>query len=120
MFGDEPTPPAYIVGTLLGESITPGRSPETIAGSRIAARGEDWVRMESPSWMMTGATVVHVADGLLTLAVFQRYDKAFGVGRLVWGALSPVHRRLAAPTLRRARLSLRERRAAGVRVPAAA
>lgn len=120
MFGDEPSAASYIVGTLLGERVTPGRSPETIGGNRIAGRGADWVRMESPSWLLSGATVVHAADQTLTLAVFQRYDKALGLGRLVWGALSPVHRRLAPPTLRRARKTLRTRRGTAVPAEAAA
>ncbi|WP_344533725.1 hypothetical protein [Streptomyces albiaxialis] len=53
----------FIWRVLLGLRLARRRrsSPTHIAGWRIAGRGDDWIRVEARSWMLTGHLVVHVA-----------------------------------------------------------
>src|SRR5207247_446134 len=53
---------------LLGLRLGPRRSPDYIHRWKIAARGEDWVRIEAASWMMSAALVFKVDEGQLSLA----------------------------------------------------
>jgi hypothetical protein len=99
MFGDVPDlAERFIWRVLLGMRLSRGRSPHTVAGWRIAARGEDWIRLEASSWFLTGNLVIRVTTHQLSLATFLRYDRM--PGRLVWPPLSMVHRRLAPGLLR--------------------
>jgi hypothetical protein len=99
MFGDVPDlAERFIWRVLLGMRLSPGKSPKTVAGWRIAARGEDWIRLEARSWFLTGNLVIRVTTQQLFLATFLRYDRM--LGRLVWPPLSIVHRRLAPGLLR--------------------
>lgn len=93
MFGDVPSAGARLIWRgLLGLRLSRGRSPHTVAGWRIAERGEDWVRLEAESWYLTGNLVVRTADEHVSLTTFLRYEHAFG--RLLWPPLSAVHRAL--------------------------
>lgn len=99
MFGDEPDITARLIWQgLLGLRLSRGRSPGTVAGWRIAERGEDWIRLEAASWFLTGNLVVRTAEGRLSLGTFVRYDRPLARG--VWTALSTIHRRLAPGLLR--------------------
>lgn len=94
MFGDVPDlAERFIWHGLLRLRLSPGRSPRTVAGWRIAARGEDWIRLEATSWFLAGNLVVRAAGGTVSLGTFLRYDR--WPGRVVWGTLAPVHRRLS-------------------------
>jgi hypothetical protein len=109
MFGDVPTAAErFIWRGLLGIRLNRGRSPDTVAGWRIAGRSEDWIRLEAASWFLTGNLLVQVADGQVSLGTFLRYDRR--LGHLVWPPLSAVHRRLAPGLLRDAAAHLRARR----------
>ncbi|MEV0118208.1 hypothetical protein AB0H77_34035 [Streptomyces sp. NPDC050844] len=106
MFGDVPSPAErFIWRGLLGIRLSRGRSPQTVAGWRIAARGEDWIRLEAASWFLAGNLVVRAADGRVSLGTFLRYDR--WLGRLLWPPLSAVHRRLAPGVLRDAEAKVR-------------
>ena len=101
MFGDAPDAgELFIWRGLLGLRITRRASPDTVAGWRIGARGEHWIRLEAESWFLSGNLVVRSAGGRLSLATFVRYDRA--VGRVVWPPLSAVHRHLVPGVLRAA------------------
>lgn len=86
-----------------GLRLESGRSPDHIAGWRIAGRGEDWIRTEASSWFMTAQLVVHIEGQLLSVATLVRYDRR--AAALLWPTLSIVHRaampRLLAGTVRR-------------------
>ncbi|MFI6941869.1 DUF2867 domain-containing protein [Streptomyces sp. NPDC050418] len=113
MFGDEPSrTERFIWRGLLGLRLAGGRSPRTVAGWRIAGRGEDWVRLEAASGSLTGQLIVRAAEGRVSLTTFLRYDRT--PGRLVWTPLSAVHRRLGPGLLREtaAKVGARQRAAA--------
>ncbi|MGK5558377.1 DUF2867 domain-containing protein [Actinomadura kijaniata] len=116
MFGDVPTPAErFIWRGLLGMRLLPGPSPDTVAGWRIAERGEGWIRLETASRFLTGRLLVQAAGGRVSLGTFLRYDRRLGHG--VWPPLSAVHRRLVPGLLREAeeRVRIRDdfRRAGG-------
>ncbi|MDP9868452.1 MULTISPECIES: hypothetical protein [Streptosporangium] len=99
MFGDVPSAAERLLWRgLLGLRLSRGRSPDTVAGWRIAGRGEDWIRLEAASWFLTGNLLVQAADGRVSLGTFLRYDRR--LGHSVWPPLSAVHRRLAPGLLR--------------------
>lgn len=94
MFGDCPSrTERFIWRGLLRLHLHRGKSASTIAGWTVAAHGPDWVRMETASRMATAALVVRATETELSLTTFMRYDRP--AGRLIWAALSPVHRRLS-------------------------
>ncbi|GGS15062.1 hypothetical protein GCM10010221_09970 [Streptomyces parvus] len=106
LFGDVPDPVERLIWQcLLGLRLSRGRSPGTVAGWRIAERGEDWIRLEAASWFLTGNLVVRAADGQVSLGTFLRYDHP--LARAVWPPLSAVHRRLAPGLLRDAAATVR-------------
>ncbi|WP_283138116.1 hypothetical protein [Rhizohabitans arisaemae] len=105
MFGDVPSLAELLIWRgLLGLRLSRGRSPDTVAGWRIAERGEDWIRLEAASWFLTGNLLVQAAEGRVSLGTFLYYDRR--LGRSVWPPLSAVHRRLAPGLLRDAAAKL--------------
>src|SRR5439155_15311894 len=48
---------------LLGLRLGPSYAPGYVHGWRIAGSGDDWIRLEAASWLMTCNAVGHVADG---------------------------------------------------------
>jgi hypothetical protein len=84
----------------LGMRLGPRRSPNYIAGLKIAARGADWVRLEAASWMMTVALVFKADEARLSWASFARYDRR--VAALVFSPGSIVHRKAGFVLMRRA------------------
>jgi hypothetical protein len=96
---------------LLGLRLGPRHSADYVQGWKIAARGDNWIRLETASWYMTGHAVVRVDDGRLSVALFLRYDRP--IAALVWLPVSVMHRR-AVPAMLRQALRLTTT-AAGVR-----
>ncbi|MFD7546480.1 hypothetical protein ACFV0R_12715 [Streptomyces sp. NPDC059578] len=106
MFGDVPGPAErFIWRGLLGLRLSRGRSPDTVAGWRVTARGEDWIRLEAASWFLAGALVVRAPRSQVTLGTFLHYRRR--PGRAIWPPLSAVHRRLAPGLLRDAEARVR-------------
>ncbi|MDG4830303.1 hypothetical protein O7627_13440 [Solwaraspora sp. WMMD1047] len=101
MFGDAPDlGELFIWRVLLGLRLRLRPSPETVAGWRIGGRGENWIRLETDSWLLTANLVVVTAPGRVSLATFLRYDH--GVAQRAWPPLSAVHRHLVPGVLRAA------------------
>ncbi|MDQ2660508.1 MAG: DUF2867 domain-containing protein [Actinomycetota bacterium] len=101
MFGDTPSPiQRFIWRGLLGLRLSRSRSPRTVAGWRIAERGDRVIRLETGSWFMSAELVVRTSDGRVSLATFVRYERRFG--SVVWPPLSAVHRLLIPRVLRTA------------------
>jgi hypothetical protein len=85
---------------LLGLRLGPRRSPDYIAGWKIADRGDSWVRIEAASWMMTASLVFKIDEARLSLATFLRYDRRMAA--LVWPPISIAHRKVGLALMRRA------------------
>jgi hypothetical protein len=106
MFGDVPDAAERLIWRgLLGMRLSRGRSATTVAGWCIAARGENWIRLEARSWFLTGNLVIRVTTEQISLATLVRYDRV--PGRLIWPPLSILHRRLTPGLLRDAAEALR-------------
>jgi len=84
----------------LGLRLGPTPSAEHVQGLKIAARGEDWIRLETASWLMTAHGIVHIDDHHLSLALFIRYDHP--IASLVWMPESAMHRRAVPVMIRQA------------------
>ena len=76
---------------MLGLRLGPSHTPRYVHGWKIAAGGDDWIRLEAASWLMTCHAVAQIADGEVSVALFVRYDHP--VAGPWWSLLSPVHRR---------------------------
>lgn len=99
MFGDIPSLVERLIWQgLLQLRLTRAPSPSVVAGWPIAARGDDWVRLEARSWALEANLVVRASDSEVSLSTMMRYDHA--LGGAVWRVLSAVHRRLAPGLLR--------------------
>jgi hypothetical protein len=106
MFGDVPSVAELVIWrVLLGLRLSPGRSPATVAGWQIGDRGDDWIRLEAASWLLTGNLLVQTADWRVSLATFLHYDRRLGHG--LWPPLSALHRRLVPGLLRGAAARIR-------------
>jgi hypothetical protein len=95
----------------LGLRLGPKPSAEHVQGWKIAARGEDWIRLETASWFMTAHGILHLEDRRVSLALFIRYDHP--IARLVWMPVSALHRR-AVPVMLRQALASHDSRSADV------
>lgn len=109
IFGDVPTVVELLIWRgLLGLRLSQGPSPATVAGWQIGDRGDDWIRLEAASWLLTGNLLVQTARGRVSLGTFLHYDRRLGHG--VWPPLSAIHRRLVPGVLRDAAARLRAAR----------
>jgi len=76
---------------VLGLRLGPSHAPGYVHGWKIVGRGEDWIRLEAASWLMTCNAVARVEEGRVTVALFVRYDNR--VAATVWSLASTFHRR---------------------------
>ena len=83
----------FVQRVFLGLRLQLRPSPEHLLGWKIAARGEDWIRIEAASWFLTGHVVMQVVDGVLSFATFVHYDR--WPAALVWPPISLIHRQVA-------------------------
>jgi hypothetical protein len=105
MFGDVPSAAELLIWRgFLGLRLSRGRSPATVAGWWIGARGDEWIRLEAESWFLAANLVVRAAAGRVSLDTFVHYKRR--VAHAVWPPLSAVHRRLAPRLLRDTAASL--------------
>ena len=106
MFGDTPGIGQQLIWRgVLQLRLSPGRSPDAVAGWRIGGRGPDWIRLEAASWFLTANLIVRTGDGRVSLTTVVRYERR--VGAYAWPRLSAVHRRLIPGVLRGAGARLR-------------
>jgi hypothetical protein len=82
---------APLVWHLLGLRLGPRPSTAHVQGWRIDARGHNWFRVETSSFMMSAQAVVRVADDEVALALYVRFDKP--IAAVVWSLASRLHRR---------------------------
>ena len=76
----------------------PRGAPDYLAGWKIVDRGDTWIRIQASSWFLTAFCVFEIDDARATIATSIRYDR--WVGRLVWTAVSVIHRQVALDVLR--------------------
>jgi|tagenome__1003787_1003787.scaffolds.fasta_scaffold20689907_2 hypothetical protein len=75
-------------------------SDDRLIGWPIAARGDDWLRLEATGPLMTGHLVFHADGRQLAMATFVRYEHRLGA--LVWPPVSLLHRQVGLAFMRRA------------------
>ena len=80
----------------LGLRLGAPNSPDHVQGWKIAARGDEWIRLETSSSWTSSEVVFRVAEGRLSLAFFLRYDAP--KARDTWAAVSAMHQK-AVPAL---------------------
>ncbi|WP_431951799.1 hypothetical protein [Nocardia lijiangensis] len=97
----------FIWRVVLGLRLDSRRSAERVAGWRIADRGDNWITLAAPSWMLTGNLVIHIDGERLSLATLIDYDRR--IAERIWTRLSAVHRSLAPGLLRDAHEAVRLR-----------
>lgn len=76
---------------LIGLRLGPPHSPDHGQGWKIAARGDNWLRVETASWYMTAQAVCLVEETQVSLSLSLRHDHR--VGALVWALVSGPHQR---------------------------
>lgn len=91
---------ARLLWRLMGLRLGPLHSPDHVQGWRIAGRGDNWLRVETASWYLTGEAVCLVEEGQVSLSLSLRYDRP--VGALVWALVSGFHQRGVPVMLRHA------------------
>lgn len=85
-----------VMGLRLGRP----RSADHVQGWTIAARGDNWLRVETASWYLTAQAVCLVEERQVSLSLSLRYDRR--VGALVWALVSGPHQRAVPVMLRQA------------------
>jgi hypothetical protein len=85
---------------LMGLRLGPQRSPDHVQGWRIAARGDNWLRLETASWYLSAQAVCMVEHDQVSISLSVRYDRL--VAPLVWAAVSGPHQRAVPVMLRQA------------------
>lgn len=88
----------FIWRVILGLQL--GQAPERVGGWEIGGRGENWLRLEAASRLLTAHLVIQAVAGHLSVGTFIRYDTA--VARFIWTPLASIHRRLMPGLLRKA------------------
>lgn len=91
---------ARVLWRLMGLRLGPPHSPGHVEGWRIAARGDNWLRVETASWYVTGQAICLVEEGQVSLSLSLRYDRP--VAALVWALVSGTHQRGVPVMLRQA------------------
>jgi hypothetical protein len=91
---------ARVLWRLMGLRLGPRHSPDHVEGWRIAARGDNWLRVETASWYLTGQAICLVEQDQVSLSLSLRYDRP--VAAPLWGLVSGTHQRGVPVMLRHA------------------
>jgi hypothetical protein len=92
--------PAQVFWRAIGVRLEPAGSPGCIGGWRIAARGDDWIVLETATWYATINAVGQLSERGVSLALLVRYDRPFA--RIAAPPITLFHRRGIAMLLRKA------------------
>ena len=76
---------------LMGLRLGPRHSPDHVQGWKIAAHGDNWIRVETASWYMTAQAVCLVEEGQVSISLSLHYDHAVAI--VVWALVSGPHQR---------------------------
>jgi hypothetical protein len=89
----------------IGLRLGPPQSPDHVQGWKITASGDNWLRLETASWCLTGQAVFLVEEGQVSLSLSLRYDRP--IAALVWRFVSGPHQR-AVPVMLHQAVKLRD------------
>ena len=82
-------------------AVQPRLTPGSIAEAAITStRSDDFVRLETTSWLMTPHLVLKVDEDRLSVATLIRYEHP--IAKRIWGPVSILHRRIGLALLRHA------------------
>lgn len=76
---------------VLGLRLGPAHSPDYVHGWKIAARGDNWLRIETASWYAAAHAVCLVEDEQVSLSLSLRYDRP--PAALIGAFASGLHQR---------------------------
>lgn len=108
MFEDVAGARAQAIWRTLMLRIDPRPSPDRVAGWRIDAVGDDWIRLHAETWWGRAQLIVREGDGHLALTTVMAYDHP--AASAIWGAASAVHRRVVPGLLLATRRAVERRR----------
>jgi hypothetical protein len=108
MFEDVAGARAQAIWRTLMLRIDPRPSPDRVAGWRIDAVGDDWIRLHAETWWGRAQLIVRNGDGHLALTTVTAYDHP--AAPAIWGAASAVHRRVVPGLLLATRRVMERRR----------
>lgn len=91
---------ARVLWRLMGLRLGRPHTPDHVQGWKIAARGDNWLRVETSSWYLTAQAVCLVEPGQVSISLSLCYDRP--VGALVWALVSGPHQRGVPVMLRQA------------------
>jgi len=91
---------ARVLWRLMGLRLGRPGSPDHVHGWRIDGRGDNWLRLETSSWYVTGQALCIVEDGQVSLSLSLRYDRA--IAARVWAPVEGPHQRGVPVMLRQA------------------
>ena len=92
--------PARVLWRLMGLRLGPRHSRDHVQGWKIAARGDNWLRVETASRYMTAQAACLVEEGQVSISLSLRYDRP--IAALVWAVVSGTHQRAIPAMLREA------------------
>jgi hypothetical protein len=102
-----PVAPAWVrVGVPFAQRVVlrlrlePRSAPDHPAGWAIADCGDNWIRLEAASWLMTAHIVGKVDEGTTSVATFVRYER--WPAAILWPLVAIGHRKVARTLMRHA------------------
>jgi len=89
-----------VLWRLMGLRLGPRHSRDHVQGWKIAARGDNWLRVETASRYMTAQAACLVEEGRVSISLSLRYDRP--IAAPVWAVVSGTHQRAIPAMLREA------------------
>ena len=83
----------FVQRALLGLPVDRGWDEDRMLGWRIAARDDNWVRLEATSRLMSGHIIMHREGRHVSAATFLRYNRR--AAAFIWPPIAVVHRLVA-------------------------
>lgn len=77
----------------LGLPVDRGLDADRMLGWRIAARDDNWVRLEAASRLLSGHIIMHREGRHVRAATFVRYNRP--AAAFIWPPIAVVHRLVA-------------------------
>ena len=83
---------ARLLWRAMGLRLGAPHSPAHVQGWKIAARGDNWIRVETASWYASAEAVCLIEDGRVSISLSLRYDRRW-IAAPVWAIIGPGHLR---------------------------